>query len=134
MYEAAAICSGPSATAANWASRISGQDVRQLAYRVVQGSGHDRADVRGQANDRRRQTHLAVACASTGDTSAALAAYAAAAGIRAMVLLREKDLTAQLVQPLANGATVLAVEGNFDDCMKVVQRLADEEGVYLPTA
>src|SRR6202142_4502170 len=74
----------------------------------------------------------AVACASTGDTSAALAAYAAAAGIRAMVLLpRGKVSTAQLVQPLANGATVLAVEGNFDDCMKVVQRLADEEGVYL---
>ena len=46
----------------------------------------------------------AVACASTGDTSAALAAYAAAAGIRAMVLLpRGKISTAQLVQPLANG-------------------------------
>ena len=47
----------------------------------------------------------AVACASTGDTSAALAAYAAAAGIRAMVILpRGKISTAQLVQPLANGA------------------------------
>ena len=74
----------------------------------------------------------AVACASTGDTSAALAAYAAAAGIRAIVILpRGKISTAQLVQPLANGATVLALEGNFDDCMKVVQRLAAEEGVYL---
>src|SRR5471030_2119264 len=49
----------------------------------------------------------AVACASTGDTSAALAAYAAAAGIRAMVILpRGKVSTAQLVQPLANGAIV----------------------------
>ena len=57
----------------------------------------------------------AVACASTGDTSAALAAYAAAAGIRAMVILpRGKVSTAQLVQPLANGATVLAVDGDFD--------------------
>jgi len=74
----------------------------------------------------------AVACASTGDTSAALAAYAAAAGIRAMVILpRGKISTAQLVQPLANGASVLALEGNFDDCMAVVQRLANEEGVYL---
>jgi len=74
----------------------------------------------------------AVACASTGDTSAALAAYAAAAGIRAMVILpRGKISTAQLVQPLANGATVLALDGNFDDCMAVVQRLANEEGVYL---
>jgi threonine synthase len=74
----------------------------------------------------------AVACASTGDTSAALAAYAAAAGIRAMVILpRGKISTAQLVQPLANGAVVLAVDGDFDACMEVVKRLAEEEGVYL---
>lgn len=74
----------------------------------------------------------AVACASTGDTSAALAAYGAAAGVRTLVILpRGKVSTAQLVQPLANGATVLAIEGNFDDCMTLVQRLAAEEGVYL---
>jgi threonine synthase len=74
----------------------------------------------------------AVACASTGDTSAALAAYGAAAGIRTLVILpRGKISTAQLVQPLANGATVLAIDGNFDDCMALVQRLAAEEGVYL---
>jgi threonine synthase len=74
----------------------------------------------------------AVACASTGDTSAALAAYAAAAGIRAMVILpRGKISTAQLVQPLANGADVLAVDGDFDACMEIVKRLAEEEGVYL---
>src|SRR3954470_19206606 len=74
----------------------------------------------------------AVACASTGDTSAALAAYGAAAGIRTLVILpRGKVSTAQLVQPLANGASVLAIEGNFDDCMAMVQRLAAEEGVYL---
>ncbi len=74
----------------------------------------------------------AVACASTGDTSAALAAYAAAANVRALVILpRGKVSTAQLVQPLANGASVLAIDGNFDDCMALVQRLAAEEGVYL---
>jgi len=74
----------------------------------------------------------ALACASTGDTSAALAAYAAAAGIRAMVILpRGKISTAQLVQPLANGADVLAVDGDFDACMEIVKRLAEEEGVYL---
>ncbi|HVR62642.1 MAG TPA: threonine synthase [Polyangia bacterium] len=74
----------------------------------------------------------AVACASTGDTSAALAAYAAAAGIRAMVILpRGKVSTAQLVQPLANGATVLAIDGDFDACMRIVQELAEKEGVYL---
>jgi threonine synthase len=74
----------------------------------------------------------AVACASTGDTSAALAAYAAAAGVKAMVILpRGKISTAQLVQPLANGAVVLAVDGDFDACMAMVKRLAEEEGVYL---
>src|SRR5262249_16993361 len=74
----------------------------------------------------------AVACASTGDTSAALAAYAAAAGVRAMVILpRGKVSTAQLVQPLANGAHVLAIDGDFDACMAMVKRLAEEGGGYL---
>lgn len=74
----------------------------------------------------------AVACASTGDTSAALAAYAAAAGIPAIVILpRGKISTAQLVQPLAMGARVLAIDSDFDGCMKLVQELAEKEGVYL---
>jgi threonine synthase len=74
----------------------------------------------------------AVACASTGDTSAALAAYAAAAGIPAIVILpRARVSAAQLVQPLANGALVLSLDTDFDGCMAIVQRLAEEEGVYL---
>ncbi|HET9624509.1 MAG TPA: threonine synthase [Kofleriaceae bacterium] len=74
----------------------------------------------------------AVACASTGDTSAALAAYAAAAGMRAVVILpRGKISTAQLVQPLAAGALVLAIDTDFDGCMQLVQQLAEREGVYL---
>jgi threonine synthase len=74
----------------------------------------------------------AVGCASTGDTSASLASYAAAAGIPAIVVLpRGKISAAQLVQPLANGATVLALETDFDGCMAIIQRLANEEGVYL---
>jgi threonine synthase len=74
----------------------------------------------------------AIACASTGDTSAALAAYAAAAGIPAITILpRAKVSPAQLVQPLATGAQVLAVDTDFDGCMKLVQRLARAEGVYL---
>ncbi len=74
----------------------------------------------------------AVACASTGDTSASLAAYAAAAGIPAIVILpRGKVTTAQLVQPLANGATVLSLDTDFDGCMAIVQRLAGEGRVYL---
>ena len=74
----------------------------------------------------------AVACASTGDTSASLAAYAAAAGIPAIVILpRARVSPAQLVQPLANGALVLALDTDFDGCMAIVQQLAEEEGVYL---
>ncbi|MCB9666820.1 MAG: threonine synthase [Myxococcales bacterium] len=74
----------------------------------------------------------AILCASTGDTSAALAAYCAAAGIRAVVLLPAgKITTAQLVQPLANGAMVCALDTDFDGCMAIVQRLAEEPGIYL---
>ncbi len=74
----------------------------------------------------------AIACASTGDTSAALAAYGAAAGVRTVVILpRGKISTAQLVQPLANGALVLALDTDFDGCMAIVQELAEREGVYL---
>jgi threonine synthase len=74
----------------------------------------------------------AIVCASTGDTSAALAAYCAAAGIRAVVLLpRGKVTTAQLVQPLANGAQVISLDTDFDGCMAIVQKLAEEPGIYL---
>jgi threonine synthase len=74
----------------------------------------------------------AVACASTGDTSASLAAYAAAAGIPAITILpKAKVSPAQLVQPLAAGAHVFALDTDFDGCMAIVQRLAEEEGVYL---
>ena len=103
-----------------------------LAHRVVQGPGHDRAGVVVKQMIADGKPIRAVACASTGDTSAALAAYGAAAGIRAVVILpRGKISTAQLVQPLANGALVLALDTDFDGCMAIVQRLAKEEGVYL---
>src|SRR6266480_2811134 len=74
----------------------------------------------------------AVACASTGDTSAALASYCAAAGIPAVVLLpRNKVSAAQLVQPLANGALVLSLDTDFDGCMKVVQAITRDNTIYL---
>ncbi len=74
----------------------------------------------------------AIACASTGDTSAALAAYGAAAGLPVVVLLpRGKISTAQLVQPLAHGALVLGLDTDFDGCMAIVKRLAAEGMVYL---
>jgi len=74
----------------------------------------------------------AVACASTGDTSAALAAYAAAAGIPAIVFLpRGKISTAQLIQPVANGAIVFALDTDFDGCMEIVKQVAEKDGIYL---
>jgi threonine synthase len=74
----------------------------------------------------------AVACASTGDTSAALAAYGAAAGIPTIVFLpRGKVSTAQLVQPIANGALVLALDADFDGCMEVVRQITTDKRIYL---
>lgn len=74
----------------------------------------------------------AVACASTGDTSAALAAYGAAAGIPTIVFLpRNRVSTAQLVQPIANGALVLALDTDFDGCMKIVKAITADKGIYL---
>jgi threonine synthase len=74
----------------------------------------------------------AVACASTGDTSAALSAYAAAAGIPAIVFLpRGKISLAQLIQPVANGAIVFALDTDFDGCMDIVKKVSESDGVYL---
>ncbi len=74
----------------------------------------------------------AVACASTGDTSAALAAYAAAAAIPSAVFLpRGKISVAQLIQPVANGAMVFALDTDFDGCMEIVKEVASKDGIYL---
>ena len=74
----------------------------------------------------------AVACASTGDTSAALAAYAAYAGIPAIIFLPAgKVSTAQLIQPVCNGAHVLALDTDFDGCMKIVQEVTEDSSIYL---
>jgi len=74
----------------------------------------------------------AVACASTGDTSAALAAYCAAAGIPAVVFLpKNKVSRAQLVQPLAHGAITVAIDADFDGCMRIVQEITERNNIYL---
>lgn len=74
----------------------------------------------------------AVACASTGDTSAALAAYAAAAGIPAIIFLpRGKTSRAQLIQPLSNGAHVMALDTDFDGCMEIVRAVTQDRKLYL---
>ena len=79
-----------------------------------------------------RQGVEAVVCASTGDTSASLSAYCAAAGIPSVVLLpRDKISAAQLIQPIANGAITLALDTDFDGCMALVEELAEDRRFYL---
>ena len=74
----------------------------------------------------------AVVCASTGDTSASVAAYCAAAGIPAVVVLpKDKVTPAQLIQPTSNGALTLALDTDFDGCMEVVEQLSRDKRFYL---
>ena len=73
-----------------------------------------------------------IGCASTGDTSAMAAAYAAAAGMKCVVILPQGLVTpAQIAQPLVHGAQVIMLPGNFDDCMRVVRELV-EQGIIFP--
>ncbi|CAI5991620.1 unnamed protein product [Closterium sp. NIES-64] len=74
----------------------------------------------------------AVGCASTGDTSAALSAYCAAAGIPAIVFLPANKISlAQLVQPIANGALVLSIDTDFDGCMRLIRDVTAQLPIYL---
>jgi threonine synthase len=70
-----------------------------------------------------------VICASTGNTSASAAAYAAAAGLTAVVVLpRGRIATGKLLQALVAGARVVAIDGNFDDALRIVRELAEGPG------
>jgi len=75
----------------------------------------------------------AVACASTGDTSAALAAYAAEVpGLRCLVVLpRDKVSLEQLSQPLASGALTLSLPTDFDGCMRILREVCQRHPLYL---
>jgi threonine synthase len=80
----------------------------------------------------RRISAPAVACASTGNTSASLAAYAALAGLPALVLVPIGQVSlGKLAQTIAYGARTLLVRGDFDDCLRLVRAAADKLGVYL---
>lgn len=74
----------------------------------------------------------AVSCASTGNTSASLAAYAALAGIPAIVLVPAGQVAlGKLAQTLAYGARTLLVRGDFDDCLRLARESSERLGVYL---
>jgi threonine synthase len=73
-----------------------------------------------------------VACASTGNTSASLAVYAAKAGIPAVVLLPSgKVALGKVAQALIHGAKAISVRGNFDQTLEMVQELCMTRGLYL---
>jgi len=74
----------------------------------------------------------AVVCASTGNTAASLAAYAARAGIRGVVIVPEgKIAIGKLAQALMHGAQVIAIQGNFDRALQLVRQLADHHPIAL---
>ena len=74
----------------------------------------------------------AVVCASTGNTSASAAAYAARAGLRCIVALPTGKIAAgKLAQAIVHGAELLEIDGNFDDCLCLVRGLADAYPVAL---
>ena len=74
----------------------------------------------------------AVACASTGNTAAALAAYAALAGLPALVIVPKGHVAAgKLAQALAYGARTLLVRGSFDDCLELAVEASERLGAYL---
>lgn len=74
-----------------------------------------------------------VACASTGDTSAAMAAFAGVApNMRGIVLLPKGKISPeQLAQPIASGALTIGIETDFDGCMRMVQELTQKHKIYL---
>src|SRR5918996_4293584 len=79
-----------------------------------------------------REGAEAVICASTGNTAASAAAYAARAGLRGAVIVPEgKIATGKLAQALMHGARVIALRGNFDQALALVRALADRHPVAL---
>jgi threonine synthase len=74
----------------------------------------------------------AIICASTGNTSAAAAAYAARAGITAFVVIPDgKIAMGKLAQAMMHGSVVIQIEGNFDDGMRLVKEVANSSPVTL---
>ncbi len=76
-------------------------------------------------------THTVI-CASTGNTAASLAAYSARAGLQPAILLPRGQITAaKLAQSMDYGALVCEIDGNFDDCMRLIQELGEDPSIYV---
>jgi threonine synthase len=115
-----------------WLSRLTGADV----WLKVEGDNPT-----GSFKDRGMTVALSVAvgqgseavvCASTGNTSASMAAYAARAGVKPLVLVPQGKIAAgKLAQAIVHGASVIMVRGNFDDCLRLSRQLAETYPVAL---
>ncbi|MSY53696.1 MAG: threonine synthase, partial [Actinobacteria bacterium] len=82
--------------------------------------------------DAARNGAKAVVCASTGNTSASAAAYATKAGMKCAVLVPQgKIAMGKLAQAVIHGATILQVDGNFDDCLDIARDLAEHYPIAL---
>lgn len=115
-----------------WLSELTGADV----WIKLEGSNPT-----GSFKDRGMTVALSVAvgqgaeavvCASTGNTSASMSAYAARAGITPIVLIPQGKIAAgKLAQAMVHGAKVIMIRGNFDDCLAISRKLAEQYPVAL---
>ena len=104
-----------------------GQAVRQQPHRLFQRSGHDGADQRRQADDGQRRAGARRSLRLHGGYVGG-----PGAGIPTIVFLpRNKVSAAQLIQPIANGAMVLALDTDFDGCMAIVKEVTKDNSIYL---
>jgi threonine synthase len=108
-----------------WLSRASGAEVwLKVEGDNPTGSFKDRG-MTAAISVARHEGAEAVVCASTGNTSASMAAYAAKAGLKPLVLVPEGKIAAgKMAQAIIHGAQVLMVRGNFDDCLGMAKGLA----------
>ena len=96
------------------------------------GSFKDRGMVLAVAKAKEEGAHTVI-CASTGNTSAAASAYAARAGLNSIVVLPEgKVAVGKVTQAMMSGAKTVTIEGNFDDALKIVRKISeDNDGIEL---
>jgi len=95
------------------------------------GSFKDRGMVMAVAKAKEEGSE-AIICASTGNTSAAAAAYAARLGMKCIIVIPEGKIAhGKLAQAVAYGAEIISIEGNFDDALKAVRNIAAEEPITL---
>ena len=115
------------------AARYAGLDALRFKHQGYNPSGSfkDNGMTAGVAQARRLGMQM-VACVSTGNTSASMAAYAAAGGLKAVIFIPHGNIAyGKLAQALEYGALTFQVEANFDQILALVRDLAEREGIYL---